>query len=262
MDFPLVLVDGFTPGIPAWSTVGNIDQVTPDATGRSFRLAFGNRSLQLTVLGPRAFRLRFNPAVGAVYAAEYSVAVVSRDLGLAGLNLNTVNQPAQLSIDTGSIRIQVGLTRSPSVCSAARSSFIAISRRRAFSTSPTRKSSPSASLLRAPRRTSVAGKSRGRAPPRTGTASTSSILTISPTPENRWGRRVAPSIPANPCTVPFRLLVEANPAPAGAFAGAPYACGVFLDNTAQSFINVGKRRGRQILPRIFVQRARLLLLRR
>ena len=111
MDFPLVLVDGFTPGIPAWSTVGNIDQVTPDATGRSFRLAFGNRSLQLTVLGPRAFRLRFNPAVGAVYAAEYSVAVVSRDLGLAGLNLNTrVNRPAQLSIDTGSIRIQVGLT--------------------------------------------------------------------------------------------------------------------------------------------------------
>jgi len=52
MDFPLVLVDGFTPGIPAWSTVGNIDRVTPDATGRSFRLAFGNRSLQLTVLGP------------------------------------------------------------------------------------------------------------------------------------------------------------------------------------------------------------------
>ena len=109
MDFPLILVDGFTPSLPAWSAVGNISRVTPDATGRNFVLAFGNRSLQLPVLGPRAFRLRFNPAAGAVYTSEYSVAVVSRDLGLAGLRLNTVNQPAQLSIDTGSIRIQVGL---------------------------------------------------------------------------------------------------------------------------------------------------------
>ena len=47
--------------------------------------------------------------------------------------------------------------------------------------------------------------------------------------------------PLNPteplyCSIP--LLIESNPFPGGDFAGAAYACGVFLDNTAQTFINV------------------------
>src|ERR1019366_6729562 len=84
MDFPFVLADGFTPSVPAWSTVGNIDRVTSDATGRNFVLGFGTRSLQLTILGPQAFRLRFNPTPGADYNSEYSVAVWS---GCGGLRL-------------------------------------------------------------------------------------------------------------------------------------------------------------------------------
>ncbi len=239
MDFPLVLVDGFTPGIPAWSPVGNIDQVTPDATGRSFRLAFGNRSLQLTVLGPRAFRLRFNPAVGAGYAAEYSVAVVSRDLGLAGLNLNTVNQPAQLSIDTGSIRIQVDLT--PFAISVFRGAQLI---HRDF---------PQEGVLYIPDKEVIAVTKS--------VPSTASYFGCGEKPGSRTakngysfnffnfdnftytgesvGQTSGPLNPSEPlyCSIP--LLVEANPAPSGAFAGAPYACGVFLDNTAQTFIDVG-----------------------
>ena len=109
MDFPFVLADGFTPSVPAWSTVGNIDRVTSDATGRNFVLGFGTRSLQLTILGPQAFRLRFNPTPGADYNSEYSVAVVARDLGIASLRLNTTRPPNQLLIDTGAIQIQVAL---------------------------------------------------------------------------------------------------------------------------------------------------------
>src|SRR5215212_9947546 len=110
MDLPFVPVNGFTPNNPGWSTVGNIGNVASDATGRRFLLTFGTRSLVLEVLGPRAFRLRFNPAPGAVYTKESSVAVVNRDLGLATLQVNTSQpQPNQLVIATGAIRILVGL---------------------------------------------------------------------------------------------------------------------------------------------------------
>src|SRR5215471_6257660 len=110
MNFPLVAVNQFTPNNPGWSTVGNIDAVTPDAGGRSFLFTFGTRSLRLSVLGPQSFRLRFNPAPGAAYDSESSIAVVTRDLGLAGLQVNTNRQqPNEFQIDTGTIRIVVGL---------------------------------------------------------------------------------------------------------------------------------------------------------
>jgi alpha-glucosidase len=48
--------------------------------------------------------------------------------------------------------------------------------------------------------------------------------------------------PLNPsialyASIPF--MVEANPQPTGAFAGAPYASGIFFDNIAQSYFNMG-----------------------
>jgi alpha-glucosidase len=47
--------------------------------------------------------------------------------------------------------------------------------------------------------------------------------------------------PLNPteplyCSIPF--LIETNPFPQGSFSGAPYAYGIFLDNVAQTFLNI------------------------
>ena len=34
-------------------------------------------------------------------------------------------------------------------------------------------------------------------------------------------------------------MLEINPQPGGDFAGPPYACGLFFDNTSQSYFNLG-----------------------
>jgi alpha-glucosidase len=243
MDSPLVLVDQFTPSVPAWSTVGNIDRVTPDATGRNFLLAFGNRSLQLTVLGPRAFRLRFNPAAGAVYTSEYSIAVVSRDLGLTGLHLNTVNQPTQLSIDTGSIRIQVALA--PFSLTVFRGAQLIHS------------DFPNEGVLYilnqeviAVTKSAPAGASYFGCGEKPGSQTAKNGFSFNFFNFDNYtytaesvGQTSGPLNPTEPlyCSIPF--LVETNPAPSGPFAGTPYACGVFLDNTAQTFINVEAQLG-------------------
>jgi alpha-glucosidase len=239
MDFNFVQVDGFTPSVPAWSTVGNISSVTPDATGRNFLLTFGNNlSLQLTVLGPRAFRLRFNPAPGAVYTTEYSVAVVSRDLGLAGLNLNTNNQPGQLSIDTGSIRIQVSLT--PFSISVFRGAQLIHS------------DFPNEGVLYIPNQQVIAvtktapssafyfgcGEKPGSLTTKNGFSFNFFNFDNFTYTGESFGQTSGPLNPTEPlyCSIPF--LIETNPSPAAPFAGGPYSYGIFLDNTAQTFINV------------------------
>jgi alpha-glucosidase len=237
MDFPFVLVDGFTPSVPAWSTIGNIDRVTPDATGRNFVLSFGTRSLQLTILGPQAFRLRFNPTPGAVYTSEYSIAVVARDLGIAGVRLNTTRLPNQLLIDTGSIQLQVALA--PFAISVLRNTQLI---HRDF---------PNEGVLFIPNQEVIAVTKS--APPgafyfgcgeKPGSQSAKNGFGFNFFNFDNFtytGEAVGDGGPLNPneplyCSIPF--LVEANPFPAADFAGPPYACGIFLDNTAQTFINV------------------------
>jgi len=246
MDFPLVPVDGFTPDTPAWSTVGNIDNVAPDAAGFNFLLSFGPRSLLLSVLGPRAFRLRFNPAPASVYTSEYSVAVVTRDLGLAGLRVNTSHpNPNQLAIDTGTIRILVGLAPfSISVFQSATGQLL-------------HRDTPGQGVLYIPNQEVIAvmkdtpagafyygcGEKAGNQAAK----NTFSYTFFNFDNFAYGGPCIGNAGPLNPteplyCSIP--LLVEANPSPSGDFAGAPYACAVFLDNTAQTFINVQANIGR------------------
>jgi alpha-glucosidase len=237
MGFTFVPVNGFTPSVPAWSTIGNIDNVTPDATGRNFLLTFGTRSLQLSILGPRAFRLRFNPAAGAVYTSEYSIAVTNRDLGIAGLILNTTRPPNQYLIDTGTIQIRVGLA--PFTISVSRGAQLI---HRDF---------PGEGVLYIPNQQVIAVTQDAPAgayyfgcgeKPGAQTAKNGFSLNFFNFDNYTYaGEAVGDGGPLNPneplyCSIP--LLVETNPAPSGDFAGAPYACGVFLDNTAQTFINV------------------------
>lgn len=236
MDFQFVPVDGFTPSVPAWSTVGNIDNVTPDATGRHFLLAFGARSLELSVLGPWAFRLRFNPAPGAVYTSEYSIAVTTRDLGIGDLNLNTTHPAKQLLIDTGAIQIQVGLA--PFAISVFRDGHLI------------HRDLPNEGVLYIPNQEVIAVSKEAPSgayyfgcgeKPGSQTAKNGFSFNFFNFDNYIYGgEAVGDAGPLNPneplyCSIP--LLVEANPFPT-AFGAAPYACGVFLDNTAQTFINV------------------------
>jgi alpha-glucosidase len=238
--FPFVRVNGFTPNNPGWNTVGNIDNVTPDADGHSFLFTFGARSLRLSVLGPRSFRLRFNPAPGAVYTSESSIAVATRDLGLAGLQLNASRpQQNEFQIDTGTIRILLGLA--PFAISVFRSATGQLIHR----------DFPGSGVLYIPNQEVIAvmkeaapGSGFFGCGEKAGSQLMKNGFTFNFFNFDDFaygGPALGDPGPLNPteplyCCIP--VLIEANPFPSGIFAGASYACGVFLDNMAQTFINV------------------------
>ncbi len=240
MSFPFVTVDGFTPNSGTWSSVGNIDHWSVDATGRNFTFTFGGRSLVLQVLGPAAFRLRFNPASGAAYNYETSVAVVTHDLGLAGLNVtnNSAPQGGTLVINTGTLAIQVALA--PFAVQVFRGTqlihqdypgqgVLYLPGQQVIAVMKT--AAPGAGYLGLGEKAGVQLQKNGF------------LFTFFNYDNYTYatGPCLGDSGPLNPteplyCSIP--LLIESNPFPGGAFSGAPYACGLFLDNTAQTFANV------------------------
>ena len=52
------------------------------------------------------------------------------------------------------------------------------------------------------------------------------------------GEYPGPLNPNEPLYQSSPFLIEHNPTPSGAFAGKPYAYGVLIDNTSQTFINL------------------------
>lgn len=239
MDFPFVPVNGFTPNNSGWSTVGNIDQWSADATNRQFLFTFGPRSLLLSVLGPTAFRLRFNPAPGATYNLESSVSVVSRDLGLNGLQVNvTQPQPQLLVLDTGTIQLHLGLA--PFALAVFRGGQLL------------HQDFPGQGVLYIPNqeviavmKTAAPGAGYFGAGEKAGAQLFKNGFTFTYFNFDNFIYSTGPALgdggPLNPteplyCSIP--LLLEFNPFPQGSFAGTPYAYGIFLDNPGQTFINV------------------------
>ncbi|MFD0892867.1 DUF4968 domain-containing protein [Luteolibacter ambystomatis] len=236
--FPFVPVNGFTPNNPGWSSVGNIDSWSADASGQNFTFVFGSRSLVIQILGPTAYRLRFNPASGATYNAETSTAVVSRDLGLTGLNVtHSLVNPGLLVIETGSITIQIGLA--PFAVQVLRNGQLI------------HQDAPGQGVLYIPNQQVIAVMKT--TPPgagyyglgeKAGSQITKNNFTYTFFNFDNFtynGPALGDPGPLNPteplyCSIP--VLVEFNPFPSGAFSGAGFATGVFLDNPAQTFANI------------------------
>ena len=238
MNFPFVPVNGFTPNNSGWSGVGNIDSWSADPTGRNFTFVFGSRSLVLQLLGPTAFRLRFNPASGATYNYETSTAVVSRDLGLAGLQASH-SQPSanQLVIETGALTITIGLT--PFAVQVYRNGQLI------------HQDAPGQGVLYIPgqeviavMKTTPPGAGYFGLGEKAGSQLAKNNFTFTFFNYDNFtynGPSLGDPGPLNPteplyCSIP--VLVENNPFPSGAFSGAPFATGVFLDNPAQTYANV------------------------
>lgn len=240
-DFPFVAVNGFTPNNSGWTTVGTIASVTPDASGRRFTFVFGAGgaySLYLEVLGPTAYRLRFNPAAGATYKTETSTAVVNRNLGLSGVTVTTSKPNAQtLQIQTGAMTIQVGLA--PFSVQVYRGGQLI------------HQDAPGQGVLYIPGQQVIAimktappgaayyglGEKAGQALQKNQFSYTFfnfDNFTYNGPSEGQPG----PLNPTEPlyCSIP--VLVENDPTPSGAFAGAAFATGLFLDNPAQTYANV------------------------
>jgi len=239
MAFPFVAVNGFTPNNPGWSTVGNINSWTVDPTGLIFTFTFGSRSLIIQVLGPQSYRLRFNPTPGYTYDKEFSVAVVTRDLGLAGLTV-THTQPNSglLVISTGTININVSLT--PFGIQVFRGGQLI------------HQDAPNSGVLYIPgadviavMKTAAPGSGFVGCGEKAGAQLFKQGFTFTFFNFDNFTYNSGPALgdggPLNPteplyCSIP--VVIESNPFPSGSFSGAAYACGVFLDNTGQTFINV------------------------
>jgi alpha-glucosidase len=239
--FPFVTVRDFTPNHGDWTPVGAIAAHSRSGNVFALRLASDpGLSVQLSFLSPTCFRVRFSPTPGADYTRERSVAVVERDLGPVSLAV-TEDPHAGLRVDTGAMRVEVGL--SPY-------------RVRVYTrTQLVHADEPRYNLVYIPGKRVVANfKSypRGARYCGLGEKAGANLLrneftftqfnfdnfnySQSPLPQDNGHGPLNPS-EALYCSIP--LLVENNPSPAGEFAGAPYSCGVFFDNPAQSYFNVG-----------------------
>ncbi len=239
--FPYVYPSQFTPNDSGWSTVGNIASWSPDSTGRRFTFFFGEDnaySLYIEVLGPTAYRLRFTPVPGATYATETSTAVVDRDLGLDNLQVTTSQPNAQtLQINTGTITIQVGLA--PFYVQVYRNGQLI------------NQDAPGQGVLYIPgqqviaiMKTAPSGATYYGLGEKAGANLQKNEYTFSFFNYDNYtynGPSEGQPGPLNPteplyCSIP--LLVENAPTPSGAYAGSPFATGLFLDNCGQTFANV------------------------
>lgn len=241
MAFTFVDVRSFTPALRQWSPVGAISGVT--RLGNTFQLALasGNRSLLVSFLSSSCFRVRFDPAPNATYGTETSRAVVNRDLG--PVHLNVVQQDAQaLIVDTGAMRVQIDLQpyrvrvfRGAQLVSADEPVYnlLYINNERVIANFKTR---PSNSLF-----CGFGEKAGEQVDKREFTMTNFNFDNFeygveSSVPSGTWPGPLNPSVPLY-CSIP--LAIEINPNPTGPFAGAPIYSGVYFDNHAQTYFNMG-----------------------
>jgi alpha-glucosidase len=238
MDIPFVNVLNFTPNHGQWAPVGDIESITRSGNVFTLTLQGGARSLQLSFLSNSCFRIRFDPAPGASYAGEHSPAVVNRNLGPQ--NLQVLEDSAdRLVVVTDTMRLDVG--RRPYCIRVFRGNQLVSA------------DEPSYNLVYIPGQRVIANFKTRPAKARycgfgekAGTQVLKNEFTMTQFNYDnyKYTKATAPdsSGPLNPsialyASIPF--MIEANPSPVGDFAGAPYACGIFFDNVAQSYFNMG-----------------------
>jgi alpha-glucosidase len=106
-----VPVDGFNPNSAVgWTAFANVTQCLYDKADEIFTLTgtapVGGTApvLKIYILGPAAFRVRFNPQ--GDYSMDGSFAVVNKNLGAANANV-LQNDETKLSVDLGTVRLDV-----------------------------------------------------------------------------------------------------------------------------------------------------------
>lgn len=240
--FPFVLPSGFTPNNSGWSEVGNIASWVVDNTGRRFTFYFGASgaySLYIQILGPDAYRLRFQPVANPSYATETSTAVIDQDLGLANLQVShTQPNSNQLTINTGTLSLQVGLA--PFRVQVYRGNQLI------------HEDAPGQGVLYIPgqqvvaiMKTAPSGAKYYGLGEKAGANLQKNNYTFTFFNYDNYTYTTGPSEgtpgPLNPseplyCSIP--VLIEDDPTPSGAFAGAAFATGLFLDNCGQTYANI------------------------
>lgn len=249
MAFSFVQVNDFTPNLGAWTPVGNV--ASWQRAGNVVNLQLGaNMALQVSFLGPLCFRVRFLPAPSPDYTRESSFAVVSRDLGAVSPDVQ--DQGDHVLVDTGQIQVRIDLQ--PYRIRVFRAGQLICA------------DEPSYNLVYIPGQQVIAnfktypanalycgfGEKAGATLFKNLDTNTSSQPSLTffnydnfsyssgPVPSGQTG---GPLNQAEPLYASVPLLIELNPNPVGDYAGGPYAYGIFFDNPAQSYFNLGVNSG-------------------
>lgn len=239
MSYRFVGVDDFTPNLGAWTPIGRIESVTRNEP--AFTLSRGDgRSVQVSFLGPNAFRVRFQPVTNPDYSRETSIAVVNRNLGPVALDvkddadrLRIQTGPTEVSIDLNPFRISV--YRGGQLISADAPSYGLVF-------IPGQTVTANFKTYPANARYCGLGERAGATLFQNQNTVTNFnydnfIYSTGRIPANQTG---GPLNPAEPLYVSIPLLLEINPQPVGDHAGPPYCYGIFFDNPSQTFFNLGR----------------------
>jgi len=231
-----VPVNEFTPNNGDWVPAGTV--TSHQQTGRNIlsQLTPAGMALQVSFLGPLCVRVRFSPISHPNYNQELSYAVVNRDLG--NVTLNVVNNGDHLMIDTGSLQVRIDLK--PYRLQVFRNNQLICADEPTYNLVYYPNASVVANFKTYPANARYCGFGE-RAGDQLFKNQTSlnffNFDNYAYAAMGRWGTGDPrdPSLPLY-CSIP--LLIEVNPNPVGANA-RPYAYGLFLDNPAQSFFNIG-----------------------
>ncbi|HET9256880.1 MAG TPA: TIM-barrel domain-containing protein, partial [Pseudonocardiaceae bacterium] len=238
MSYRFVNVDNFTPNLGGWTTMGQITSVSKSASAFTFSRGDGH-AVQVSFLGPNAFRVRFQPVANPDYRRETSIAVVDRDLGAASLDVK--DDPHQLRINTGAIEISIDLNPfrlcvyrdGQLICADAPSYNLVFIPGQTVTA--TFKTYPANALY-----CGLGERAGGALFKNQNTVTNFNYDNFSYNtgriPPNQMG---GPLNPAEPLYVSIPLLLEINPKPIGEYAGPPYCYGIFFDNPAQTYFNIG-----------------------
>ncbi|UHH00621.1 TIM-barrel domain-containing protein [Pseudomonas sp. 7-41] len=246
--YQFVTTDNFTPNLGHWTPFGNVAAVTQ--TGNTFQLTAQNNnvSLQVSILSPSCFRVRFNPAANASYDQDNSYAVINRDLGPVTLNILQKTHDLLL-IDTGTIQLRINLQ--PYALQVFRDTGNGLQ----LIHGDTMDDNQYYNLVFLPGHEVIANFKQTPANAyyfgfgeKAGAQLAKNGFTLTQFNFDNFEYMSGPlpageqSGPLNPsealyCSVP--LLIENNPAPQGVNAGPVYSYGLFFDNPSQSYFNIG-----------------------
>lgn len=108
-NYSFVQVNQFQANAPGWNTIGNVNWQQSNSTTFLLTNSSGFQ-VQLSFLSNTTFRIRFNPVISPDYSANRSYAVVNYQLGSVMVSATELpDNGGTLLLDTGNIQVKVGL---------------------------------------------------------------------------------------------------------------------------------------------------------
>jgi alpha-glucosidase len=248
VQYRYVPVDQFQPNVDGWQLFGSVERYSRVGSAALRLENEAGYALLLTFLSPSALRVQFRPEVGATYAPDApSYAVTNRSLGAVQIAVTEVDRGGPtLRIETGSLTVYIGLA--PYGMSIYRDGQLisedCYGKNLIFS------NQAMACLRKAPsaERYYGFGEKAGAQLDKKHFTMTcfnydnfmySGSSSDGVIPQGNQGGPLNPSEPLYN-SMPFMLAVGSSPgATPGDGAPLPYAYGLFLDNVAQSYFNMG-----------------------